>query len=87
MKYTSDGKGGVIATTESKQEALDTLNELLLERNFGPLDENEARDWSLQGGETMRQLTEMANDYASEAHSQMCEWKRNCPSMQDIAEE
>lgn len=75
MKYSVEDNRSV-ATTETDQEALDTFNELLLERNYGPFDENEAGDWGIKAGMTIAQLDQLVVDYANEERSERIAWRK-----------
>lgn len=58
---------------ETKQQAIETLNEMLQEYGLSPLNDNEIQDWGIAGGETNAQLQEWVNDYVSDIHSEECE--------------
>lgn len=59
--------------TKNFQESFDIINDLLQEKGFSPLTENEARiDWSIVGGEDVHELETMVKDFASEAASERC---------------
>ena len=66
--------------TKNFNEAFEFINELLEESGHEPLTEKFAReDWNIQGGETIVELLEFANDYMSEIHTERCcaknEWR------------
>lgn len=59
-------------TTKSKQESIDTINYMLSEYGMKPMTEKDVIDWGIEGGETIAQLQEWVNDYASEEHTERC---------------
>lgn len=54
-------------TTQSFAESFEVFNEILADFGQPPISENTARhDFSIRGGETIKQLDEWARDYVSE---------------------
>jgi hypothetical protein len=67
--------GRVEVINETRDESIETLNYFFDKLGLEPLKERDLRDWGIVGGETNSQLSEWANDYASEIHTDKCAGK------------
>ena len=61
--------------TESKKESVDYVNELLVKFGQEPLEDGEADDWGLIGGESSTKLEILVKDFISELHTEKCQAK------------
>lgn len=59
------------------EKTLKTINELLLEMDISPINEQTAKQWFIEGGESLNELVEMTNCYAGEIHESDIAEKRD----------